>query len=179
MIGGDAILSFAIAPRDGLFPRRGVEVESAARLLGGLKVLESLKVSGRGCDQTTDALCSGSSSSVSHRCRFAGLTWRCAGMMASWCAVVCSRLVRLRFNSRPSSSVDGVGGSSSSQEEMRLVFSAKTEADAGDDAVMMLDKAMGKGDVGLETAHGESCGLVVLWSHGVVLLFELSLVYKS
>jgi len=65
VIGGDATLKAAIVSRDGLLLRRGVEAPT--RLLGGLKVVELPKMSGRAFDPTADALCSGYKSSEFRR----------------------------------------------------------------------------------------------------------------
>jgi len=144
VIGGDATLSAAIVSRDGLFPRRGVEAPT--RLPGGLKVLELPKVSGRAFNPTADALCPGSKSSVFRRWRLLGLTSRYADMAVSWCTAVGSELARLRFSSRCSSSAGGVGGSCSSQEEIRVVFSVRMEGDTGGDVAIITCGAVGDRD---------------------------------
>jgi hypothetical protein len=141
VIGGDATLSAAIVSRDGLFPRRGVEAPT--RLPGGLEVLELPKVSGRAFDPTADALCPGSKSSVFRRRRLLGLTSRCADMAVSWCTTGGSELVRLRFSR--CSSAGGVGGSCSSQEEIRVVFSVRVEGDMDSDVAIITCGAVGAG----------------------------------
>lgn len=65
VIGGDATLKAAIASRDGLSLRRGVETPT--RLPGELKGVELPNMSGRVFDPTADTLCSGRKSSESRR----------------------------------------------------------------------------------------------------------------
>ena len=104
------------------------------------------KVSGRAFNPTADALCPGSKSSVFRRWRLLGLTSRCADMAVSWCTAVGSELARLRFSSRCSSSAGGVGGSCSSQEEIRVVFSVRMEGDTGGDVAIITCGAVGDRD---------------------------------
>jgi hypothetical protein len=109
VIGGDATLKVAIVSRDGLLLRRGVEAPT--RLLGGLRMVELPKMSGRAFDLIADTLCSGRKSSEFCRRRLLGLTLRFVDMLVNWCTPVGSEVARLRFSSPRSSSVGGVGGS--------------------------------------------------------------------
>ena len=57
-------------------------------------------------------------------------------MAVNWCTLVGSDVARLRL-SRPGSSSAGVGGSSSSQEEICVVLSLTVENDVGGDVAMV------------------------------------------